>query len=79
MVRFPIRRSVAYDSLASVVRDIARKRLSAAEYSTLDLHIGLLYIRMLTHRFRISPGTTAAYVATAVFFLERYLVNNETS
>jgi uncharacterized protein (TIRG00374 family) len=75
-INYPIRRSMAYDSLALTVRQIAKKELSSAEYSNLELHVGLFFVRMLTHRLRISPETTPAYVATAGFFLERFLSQN---
>jgi hypothetical protein len=76
-INFPIWRSAAYDSLAVTVREMAAKDLSDLEYSTLDLHVGLFFVRMLTHRLRISSETAPAYLATAVFFLERFLDQND--
>jgi hypothetical protein len=73
---YPVIKSGAYESLAIVVRDIARKELSPSELSTLDLHVGLFFVRMLTHRLRISRHTTPVYLATAIVFLERYIKTN---
>ncbi|WP_190286240.1 lysylphosphatidylglycerol synthase transmembrane domain-containing protein [Candidatus Planktophila versatilis] len=76
-ITFVDQRTHRYEQLAESVRDLAKSYLTESENENLDLHIGLLYLRMLPHQIRINPERTLIYYLKAVEFLNRWHVNLE--
>jgi hypothetical protein len=76
-ITFVDQRTYRYEHLAEIVRDLAKSYLTKSENENLDLHIGLLYLRMLPHQIRINPERTLIYYLKAVEFLNRWHVNLE--
>jgi hypothetical protein len=76
-ITFVDQRTYRYEYLAEIVRGLAKSYLTKSENENLNLHIGLLYLRMLPHQIRINPERTLVYYLKAVEFLNRWHVNLE--
>lgn len=77
IITFVDQRTYRYEYLAKVVRELAESCLTKSENVNLDLHVGLLYLRMLPHQIRINPERTMIYYLKAVEFLNRWHINSE--
>jgi len=73
-IDFDARVSTEYADLAKYVKsEIAPKYLQMEEIEGLNLHVGILYARMLSHRNDIDPENATKYFAMSLLFLNDYL------
>jgi uncharacterized protein (TIRG00374 family) len=65
-------RTVKYLQLELSVRELASKNLNEFDFKNLDLHVGLLFLRVMVHQLRIDENYLPLYYAKACEFLNRW-------
>lgn len=62
-----------YNELSNwLIEDVLSKKLGETELKAIKFHVGVLYSRMLTHRFLIDEKTMYKYVAVSIRFLNEF-------
>lgn len=65
-------KSSQYADLNKLIKKIAKKHLSSAEYRSILFHTGVMYSRMLTHRVHINPDNILKFYAISVVALNDF-------